>query len=266
MTAADFLFAAVLFFGVYMMNKITSRKNEKAIHLKKLGADSGYRRKTGMFYCDGEKLLLEAVKNGAEIEMVFTCTELDVELPDSVQVYQTTYDIIESVSPMKTPQKVIFSCKKQPVQGRNENGQYIVLEDMQDPGNVGTVLRTAGAFGIDAVILVGACADSYNHKAVRASMGAIFRQPMLEMELEELKRFVRGNSITLIGAALSPESRDIRNIPLKNCAVAIGSEGHGLSKELLEACDRLAIIPMDERCESLNAAAAAAIVMWEMSR
>lgn len=249
-----------------IIGKITSRKNEKAVHLKKLGSDNGYRRETGMFYCDGEKLLQEAVKNNAEIEMVFTCTELNTKIPESVPVYETTYDIIESLSPMKTPQKVIFSCRKKPTQLESGSGRYIVLEDMQDPGNVGTVLRTAGAFNIDAVILVGACADPYNHKAVRASMGAIFRQPMIETDLSGLKALLHDNNIKLIGAALSEKSKDIREIPLTNCAVAIGSEGHGLSTNFLEACDELAIIPMDERCESLNAAAAAAIVMWEMSR
>ena len=249
-----------------MAEKITSRKNEKAVHLKKLGSDSGYRKETGAFYCDGEKLLEEAVKNGADIEMVFTSCELTVNVPNSVPVYETTYDIIESISPMKTPQKVIFSCKKKPMDEVVSGGKYIVLEDLQDPGNVGTVLRTAGAMGIDGVILVGACADPYNHKAVRASMGAVFREPFCNVTLSELEGILKRNGLRLYGAALADECRDIRDVELNNCAVAIGSEGHGLSEKLLELCDEKVIIPMDERCESLNAAVAAAIIMWEMAR
>ena len=249
-----------------MAERIISRKNEKAVHLKKLGADSGYRREKGAFYCDGEKLLDEAVKNGADIEMVFTCDSLSVRLPESVPVYETTYDVIESISPMKTPQKVIFSCRERPGSVISGGGKYIVLEDLQDPGNVGTVLRTAGAMGIDGVLLVGACADPYNHKAVRASMGAVFRVPFCAATLTELEDILSKNDLRLCGAALAEGCRDIRDIELDNCAVAIGSEGHGLSEALLDMCDEKVIIPMDPRCESLNAAVAAAIIMWEMAR
>ncbi|MBQ6539789.1 MAG: RNA methyltransferase [Oscillospiraceae bacterium] len=249
-----------------MNEKILSRKNDKAVHLKKLGSDSGYRREKGAFFCDGEKLLEEAVKNGAEIEMVFACDELSVTVPDNVPVYETSYDVIESISPMKTPQKVVFSCRKRPPSGIKGGGRYIVLENLQDPGNVGTVLRTAGAMGIDGVILVGACADPYNHKAVRASMGAVFRVPFCSADLDSLGMILRDNGLKLYGAALADDCIDIRDVDFNDCAVAIGSEGQGLSRELLDMCLRKIIIPMDERCESLNAAAAAAMIMWEMAR
>jgi TrmH family RNA methyltransferase len=142
----------------------------------------------------------------------------------------------------------------------------IVLENVQDPGNVGTVIRTANAFRIDAVILTGACADLYQPKTVRATMGAIFRQKVLRIEREYLGDFLRDQGLPLYGAALSDQAQDLRGLPLQHVAVAIGSEGQGLSRELLALCDGELIIPMNPDSESLNAAVAASIVMWEMAR
>ena len=142
----------------------------------------------------------------------------------------------------------------------------LILENVQDPGNVGTVIRTADAFRIGAVILTGQCADLYHPKTVRATMGAIFRQKVLFMDREFLKPFLEDMGLPLYGAALSPKARDLREVPVKNAAVAVGSEGRGLSRELLSLCDGELIIPMNPDSESLNAAAAAAVILWEMAR
>lgn len=144
--------------------------------------------------------------------------------------------------------------------------KVIVIENLQDPGNVGTVIRTANAFDIDAVIMVGACADLYNPKTVRASMGAIFRQRVMHMSIEQLNEYTQRFCLPLFGAALSDKAADIRNAELHRSAVAIGSEGRGLSRELLSICGGELIIPMNPHSESLNAAVAASLVMWEMSR
>ena len=119
---------------------------------------------------------------------------------------------------------------------------------------------------MDAVLLAGACADPHHPRTVRASMGAVFRVPFAELTVDELRELKSKIGLRLIGAALSGDSRDIRETDLSGAAVVIGSEGHGLSPEMLDLCDEKMIIPMDERCESLNAAAAAAIVMWEAFR
>lgn len=141
-----------------------------------------------------------------------------------------------------------------------------MLESVQDPGNVGTVIRTANAFGIDAVILTGNCADLYNPKTVRATMGAIFRQRVLCRGVDELMPLLAGNGLALYGAALSARAADIRRVDVKNAAVAIGSEGSGLSAALLALCRGEVIIPMRPDSESLNAGVAASVVMWEMAR
>ena len=134
---------------------------------------------------------------------------------------------------------------------------------MQDPGNLGTILRTADALEIP-VILSSGCADPYSAKTVRASMGAIFRTPPQMGEPQAVLDACRAQKIPLAVTALSHQAVDIRQGNPAECAVVIGSEGRGVSAAFLQAAQRQLIIPMHPRCESLNAAIAAAIVMWQM--
>ncbi|NLV86934.1 MAG: RNA methyltransferase [Clostridiales bacterium] len=249
------------------MERISSRKNKIIIHMKNLGADSSYRRNAGEFLCDGEKLLREALDSGADISCVLWGGEKTAALPHETSEYSCPAELIQNISPLKNSSGPLFSVKI-PVKAQvyPEGAQAIILENLQDPGNVGTVIRTAKAMGTELVILVGDCADIYNPKTVRATMGAVFRQKVSLMSIGELKDYVSRNGLRLIGAALSDKAEDIRKIDMGNTAVAIGSEGSGLSKELLSICEGEVIIPMQPESESLNAAVAASIVMWEMSR
>lgn len=245
------------------MNEIKSRKNPLIVHLKKLGAEAAYRRESGEFLCDGEKLLREAIAYGADVTAVLYSGAAPDELPDTVPVFRADYELIETVSPLKTPQQVVFSCKMPKPSAFSEvKGCTIILEGLQDPGNVGTIIRTAAAFGVTGVLLTGGCADPYNPKTIRATMGAVFRQPVADTDLAGIKA-LKEQGVRLYGAALAPGSLDIRKVRLENAAVAIGSEGRGLSEDLLALCDETIIIPMLPTSESLNAAVAASIVMWE---
>ncbi len=249
------------------MEYITSRKNRIITHLKELSTDGVYRRQTGEFVCDGEKMLREALVFGAEITCILWGGEPVFKIPESIRQYSCPPDLMQYVSPLKNSAGPVFGVKIQSAEaGVNKITSVIVLENVQDPGNVGTVIRTADAMGIGAVILAGDCADIYNPKTVRATMGGIFRQTVFEMGCEELRSYVNLNGLKLYGAALSDSAEDIRKMNLKGAAVAIGSEGRGLSEKLLALCDGQLIIPMRPDCESLNAAVAASIVMWEMSR
>ena len=144
--------------------------------------------------------------------------------------------------------------------------KLLALEAVQDPGNVGTVLRTADAFGIDLVVLLDGCADLCAPKTVRATMGAVFRQSAIAMDRDRFVSFCRAQELPLYGAALSSRAQDLRTLDLSRAAVVIGSEGKGLSRPMLDACDGELIIPMCGKAESLNAAVAAAVIMWEMQR
>jgi TrmH family RNA methyltransferase len=131
---------------------------------------------------------------------------------------------------------------------------------------VGTILRTADAFGADGLLLVNGCAEMHSPKTVRASMGAVFRCPAWSCAVEDLGPLLGRSGLPLYGAALRDDTADARQLDYRRCAIAIGSEGRGLSREVLALCDRTARIPMRERCESLNAAAAATVLLWEAAR
>ncbi len=244
---------------------ITSRKNRIISHLRSVASDKTYREECREFICDGEKTLREALYFGAEIKYVLWKDkkgEIELDAPE----YVAPADLFEYASPLKSSPGPVFTVKMPEREDGRLIEKAIVLENLQDPGNVGTVIRTANAFNIDAVILVGACADLYNPKTVRASMGAIFRQKVLVMSLDELSEFCTANYLPLFGAALSERAADVRKTEIHRAAVCIGSEGRGLTKQLLDLCGGEIIIPMNPDSESLNAGVAASVIMWEMSR
>ncbi|MBR3294626.1 MAG: RNA methyltransferase [Oscillospiraceae bacterium] len=249
------------------MERITSRKNEYIRHLRALGADGSYRMAQGQFLCDGIKTLREALRFGAQIvSVLWKETAQAIEGLNDCEQYVAPGDLYDYACPLANSPGPLFAVA---IRGCGKPGSLshaIVLESVQDPGNVGTVIRTANAFGVDAVILTGSCADLYQPKTVRATMGAIFRQKVLRVEVPLLREFLQDQGLPLYGAALSERSRDLRQQPLTGCAVAVGSEGRGLSEELLALCDEQIIIPMRPDSESLNAAVAASILMWEMTR
>ena len=251
------------------MESITSRSNPLCTHLRKLAASASYRRDSGEFLCDSPKLLGEALLWGAELHTV-VCTDPASlpELPGTVRCVQVPPDLMKSLSPAQTPQGVLSVCglPDSALPETLEGRRYVVLDGVQDPGNVGTILRTADAFHADGLFLVNACADLYNPKTVRASMGAVFRCPVWVCGLGELRALLTKSGLPLYGAALRADTVDVRQADFSRCAVAIGSEGKGLSAEALAACDLTVKIPMSAHCESLNAAAAAAVLLWEAAR
>ena len=247
------------------METITSRKNSFIRHLRSLAADGAYRAEHGEFLCDGQKLIDEAVAFGAEIgAILWKDAAPDRAYPCGKQ-YIAPGEIFDYASPMNNSPGPLFTVRMPKTEGYLDlKGGVIVLEGVQDPGNVGTVIRTANAFGIAAVVLTGNCADRYNPKTVRATMGALFRQRVLSLPLDELPAFLKAGGLKLYGAALSDKAKDVRDVSLEGAAVAVGSEGRGLSRELLNMCDGEIIIPMNPHSESLNAAVAAAVLMWEL--
>ena len=236
-----------------MAERITSRSNPLMAHIRKLASSRSYRRESGEYLGDGVKLLREAVRWGAALTaVVYTAGTALPELPAGVRAVEVPEDLMRSVSPMESPQGVLFLAKLPPErpEGPLTGRRYLALEGVQDPGNVGTILRTADAFGADGLLLLPGCADLYNPKTVRASMGAVFRLPAWNCSLEEL-------------AALREDAVDPREADLTCGVVLIGSEGRGLSREAMALCGGVLRIPMRERCESLNAAIAAAVLLWE---
>ena len=248
---------------------ITSRQNPLMTHLRKLASSRSYRKKSGEYLCDGTKLLAEALKWGADVKTAVFSEGVDIPpLPDEVRAVRVSEELMRAVSPMETPQGALFTVALPEVQlPETLSGKhYLVLDGVQDPGNVGTILRTADAFDCDGVFLVNACADLYNPKTARATMGAIFRREAYTVTAEELFALLRKSGVPLYGTALRDDTVPLAEANLARAAVAIGSEGRGLSQQVLDECAKTLKIPMNPRCESLNAAIAATVVLWEMYR
>lgn len=243
--------------------RISSRKNATLQQVKKLLSSKKERESAGLFVADGTKLLEEAVHYCEGLETVILSDGVQAQVPDRVQLIRVPEDVMTSISPMQTPQGALFVCRMPEKTPFVPKAGMLLLDGIQDPGNIGTILRTADALEIPVALLEG-CADPYSHKVVRASMGAVFRTPVCQTTWEEARESCRRAGIPLAVTALSDRAEDIRKADLRSMAVVIGSEGRGVRKEVLESADRELIIPMNPRCESLNAAIAATICMWEM--
>ncbi len=253
---------------------ITAIKNPKIKDVKALLTSSKDRKNSGLFVVEGVRLCLDALLSGCEIQSVF-CTENCAEkyvdeiksLSDNCKAFYTvSNDVLKSISDTVTPQGVVCTVAMKHNTFEYEKGKrYIALDTIQNPDNLGAISRTAEAFGIDGMVICGGC-DIYNPKALRASMGALYRLPVrvcqsLEKEIEKCKKM----GISSFATVPDRDAKDITKVDFSKGAICIiGNEGNGVSQEIIDLCDEKITIKMSGRAESLNAAAAASITMWEL--
>lgn len=259
------------------MEIITSRNNRKMVELAKLKSKK-FRDESGLFFFEGIKLFREAIRFGVPlVEVVFSesCADLAVELPKGVDYSVVSSSVYEKLTDENSPQGVFCVAKhldnlhkSATIYEGNDHAPFLLLEDIRDPGNLGSILRTAYAFGIDRLILSQDCADLYNAKTIRAAMGAVFRQKTVRVsDCIETVRTMQKSGIPVYAAVLNENSRDVREITYDApVCFAVGNEGHGLSDDLIGVCQGSIIIPMMPGCESLNAAVASTVLMWEIAR
>lgn len=248
-----------------MEERITSRKNPLLQQVRKLLSSRRERERLGLFAADGTKLLEEAVKHCPTLQTVILSDGVEADVPEQVRRIRVPSDVMESISPMATPQGAVFLCGLPERKDFEAQRGMLLLDGIQDPGNLGTILRTADALNIPVGLLEG-CADPYSHKVVRASMGAVFRTPVYQTTWENAKEKCAARGIPVAVTALDERAVDIRQADVGNMALVIGSEGQGVRREILDSADASLIIPMNPHCESLNAAVAAAIAMWQMTK
>jgi TrmH family RNA methyltransferase len=264
---------------------ITSRQNSLLVETHKL-SDRKHRNRSGLFRFDGVKLAVEALLRGVTLHAVLL-RESDAEhvservaamsgkmWPTGVRVVNVSDHVFDSLSEESAPEGVICVAQIQSelhrtwrndmnVASRGE--RVVLLESVRDPSNLGAIIRCAAALGVDRMILSADCADIYNAKTVRASMGTLFSQCIDRTEaLTDYIAHLRADGRRVFAAALDEQAERLGSFEIQNgdCAV-IGNEGHGLSSAVIEACGRTVYIPMTARAESLNAAVAAALLMWE---
>ena len=258
-----------------MSIRIESRENSLVKRLVRLSNDRKFRKEMQEMVCEGEKMLGEALSSGMDIHDILVAedAELDTALlrqaeGQGAKLYICPSSLLGKVSNVKTPQGVVFSCERPVAELRvlQDAKRLMVLEGLQDPGNLGTIIRTADAFALDGIILCEGCVDPTSPKVVRATMGAAFRMPLAAAPLEQTVAFLREQNMPLYAAALSESSVPLTHVDLTRAAVMIGTEGRGITKKAAALCTQQIIIPMDGCAESLNASVAASIIMYEMSR
>lgn len=251
------------------VEQVTSRSNPLVAQVRRLRDKRSARREEGLLLGEGPKLLEEALHWGGEVDTVVFAQGVALPaLPEGIRLVEVPVGLLDSMADTRSPQGIVFLAKisSGPLPSSLPGQRYLVLDGVQDPGNVGTIWRTADAFQADGLILCNGCADPWSPKTVRATMGAVFRLPVYEAGLEAAADRLKQAGIPLYAAALGQPWVDVRQADLSRSAVLIGSEGRGVSGQALELSAGTVRIPMRERCESLNAAAAAAVVLWEMSR
>ena len=271
---------------------IRSRQNKNIVELCKL-TDRKAREATKTFRFDGIKLLEEAIKNDVEICAVFLASSAQERVLNGLRAsfgklyeeriekcFVVSDDIFDKISEEKSPEGVITIAKYIDKLQKNatiynsvhfseiKNEQIVLLESVRDPSNVGAIIRSAAAIGIDRLILSADCADIYHPRAVRASMGTLFNQRIDRVgDLAATVTQLREGGRRVFAAALDDRALSLGQFEiLAGDAVVIGNEGHGLSSAVIAACSNSVIIPMSERAESFNAAVAASILMWEFAK
>lgn len=253
-----------------MSERISSRDNAKIKYACRLGQSASFRRSEGRFLAEGRKLCPELCR-GAQLEQLFFTSEAAAKCPQLERLPGEHYLIDEPVAAKLADvesHQGVFGVFRTPCRSMDEiqpGWRCLALERVQDPGNVGTLVRSAAAFGFDAVILGEGCAAPYAPKTLRASMGAAVRIPVMETAaMPDAVKFLQDRGITCLAAALygsKPLSEAAAEYPGGVCVV-IGSEGQGLSSETIAACDAAVRIPMTDRVESLNAGIAGSILLW----
>ncbi len=256
------------------MEQITSRSNNFIVFLSSLH-DRKNRDREGLFIFEGKKLFNEAVKRQIPVQaVVFTEENIDFvnKLCSNVRKILVSQSVYEKISCEKSPSGVFCLSKGidkfhkfATIYNKRINGSKIILDSLRDPGNLGTVIRTASALGIGEIILSKDCADIYSEKTVRASMGALFSQNITICDdLCQAIDLLKSERYKVYAAALSENSKILTDIECSEKTIfVVGNEGHGISADVLSHCDKSVIIPMPGGTESLNASIAAAILMWE---
>ena len=254
------------------MEIVSSRKNANVRLLRELLREKSARDEHGVFAVEGDHLCRELSRAGFKVMLAVYTEKAAAKYPETVKLLAEkaentvviTEELSEYISDTKSPQGLFAAAEiRESVLGENAR-KIVVLDGVQDPGNVGTMIRAAEALGADGAVLVNGCADVWSPKTLRASMGSAFRLPVINAAVDDLPKLLSG--FTLYGAMLDDKAKRLGEVKFhEKTAVVIGSEGAGISPEVAELCDEKIYIPI-KGAESLNAATAAAIILWELGK
>lgn len=238
--------------------KITSLTNQKVKYYVRL-KDKKFRDVENMFLVEGDHLVNEAINKGYAREII-SLNEFDSNLP----VVLVTEEIMKKISSQKSISPICAVCRKIPT---NKIGETVIaLDDIQDPGNLGTIIRSSVAFDIDTILLGDKSVDLYNEKVIRSSEGMIFKKNVLRCNLHDKLLELKKSGYQIIGTDLK-NGTNVKAFDFpKKVVIVMGNEGNGLSDLVKEVCDNYIYIDMNNECESLNVAVASSIILYEMRK
>lgn len=256
------------------MEKIESKDNSTLKEAKKL-KDKRHRVEENKFLVEGFRFVSEALASSFEVISIFISDvhserwenyKIEEKLQKDTKVYWVKDKILSSLCSTDTPQGIVAVVNNKKIEIKNSRGFYILVDKVQDPGNMGTIIRTAHAAGALGVIITSGTVDVYNEKTLRATMGSIFNIPIIEVKnLEEVIE-LKKNGFKIVVSSLDT-NKNFYEVDLKNkVIIAVGNEGNGISEEVMGICDEKVKIPMPGNAESLNVAIAASIMMFEAVR
>ena len=240
------------------MEVVTSLDNKRIKNLSKLLIKK-YRDEEGKFLVEGEHLVEEAYKAGVLLEVV-KCDDYigEYDVPTTL----VTYEVIKKLSNTQSPQRIIGVCKK--LEEKEIGNKILVLEDLEEPGNLGTIIRSSVAFNVDTIIVSNNTVDIYNDKVLRSSEGMLFHINIIKRDVSNILDELHNNGYILCGTKVDGGT-NIKEIEVsEKFAVIMGNEGAGVSNDTLDKCDKYLYIPMNNNCESLNVGVATSIILYEL--
>ncbi len=236
--------------------EITSLKNPKVIFWSKL-KQKKYRDENNLFIVESPHLVKEALKKEIVIEII-TLNDENFDIP----TFKVTYDIMKKISNLSSPSNIMAVCKFLPPNDIIGN-KILVLDKIQDPGNLGTIIRSCVAFNVQTLIISDDTVDIYNDKVIRSSEGMIFNINIIRSNLLDILPKLKTLGYKIYGTDVVGGT-NVKDVNEEKCIVVIGSEGQGMSEKVKNMCDGFIYINMSDKCESLNAAVAGSIIMYDM--
>lgn len=236
--------------------EITSLKNPKVIFWSKL-KQKKYRDENNLFIVESPHLVKEALKKEIVIEII-TLNDENFDIP----TFKVTYDIMKKISNLSSPSNIMAVCKFLPPNDIIGN-KILVLDKIQDPGNLGTIIRSCVAFNVQTLIISDDTVDIYNDKVIRSSEGMIFNINIIRSNLLDILPKLKTLGYKIYGTDVV-DGTNVKDVNEEKCIVVIGSEGQGMSEKVKNMCDGFIYINMSDKCESLNAAVAGSIIMYDM--
>ena len=238
----------------------TSKENPKIKEIKKL-KEKKYRDELGKFIIEGEHLVLEAYKSNMLLE-VYILDGYDFDI--DIEKNYCSLNVLKYISDLDDTPKVIGVCKK--LTSREPGSRILMLDDIQDPGNLGTIIRSSVAFNVDTIVLSKNSVDVYNNKVIRATQGMLFKINIIIQDIDAYIDYLKTNNYKIIGTKVD-NGIDIKKLEKnENLCIIMGNEGKGVKPEILDKCDEYVYINMNENCESLNVGVATSIILYELDK